>query len=152
MIRAPHIRANLRSDRGNGPIEAAIGALALFMLISFVVIAGRTTVAANTVADAAADAARTASLARSKTGAQWDAKASADNALSSIAATCRNPQVVTDPSGFDLPVGVPATVKVTVSCDVAFADLLRIPFIPGGITVRKDFVSPLDQYRGRQRS
>ena len=47
--------------------------------------------------------------------------------------------------------GVPATVTVTVSCTVSFADLRApgLPGVPAGKAVTARFTSPLDTYRSR---
>lgn len=136
-------------DRGSVSVEVAILAPAFLMLVVLAGVAGRTAIAQNAVDLAAHDAARTASLARTAGTAETEAGSAAGGTLAAQGLDCEGtPTVDVDTSGFGVPVGQPATVAVTVTCHVTFADLV-MPGVPGGTTVEATFVSPLDLYRSR---
>lgn len=142
----------LQGDRGSVALEVAILAPAILMVIVIGIVAGRTVLAANMVADAAHDAARAASLARNASDARVAAARTADTTLSGHGYTCVNPTVTTDTSGFAAPVGQPATVTVTISCTISNADLAKFPGVPGGKVIENSFTSPIDQFRVRSGS
>src|ERR1022692_700479 len=127
----PDITANPDRSAGNAPLELVILAPILLLLISLVFAAGRTSVAQGSVYAAARDAARQASISRSPAQALSEARSGALSELAQQKLRC-----------------APATVKVTVSCQVRLADLL-LPGIPGTKTLVAKFSSPLDLYRGR---
>ncbi|MFA1550739.1 hypothetical protein [Actinomadura chokoriensis] len=101
------------------------------------------------VAQAAADAARHASIARTATRARADATSSAMATLSDRGLRCR-PSVRLDLSGFHRPVGRTGTVAARVTCVIRLADV-ALPGMPGTRTVTKTHRSPIDPYRGRTR-
>lgn len=138
-----------QQDRGSVSLEVAIVAPALLLVIVIAVAAGRTTLAANTVADAAHDAARAASLARTSAAARQAAADTAAATLANQGRSCVTVTADTDTSGFAQPVGQPAVVTVTVTCRVSYADITALSGLPGSRTMTSTFVSPLDQYRGR---
>ncbi|NUR96216.1 MAG: pilus assembly protein TadE [Kribbellaceae bacterium] len=142
----------LRDERGSVSIEVAILAPALILLIVVGIVAGRTSLAASMVADAAHDAARAASLARTASDARVVAAQTADRSLFGHGYACVNPTVTTDTSGFTRPLGQPATVTVTISCTISYADLVKLPGVPGGKVIINSFTSPLDQFRARSGS
>jgi len=134
-------------DEGNAPLELVVLAPVVFLLIAFVVAAGRTSIAQGSVSAAARDAARQASISLTPGRAQTAALSSAMNALSQNGLDCR-PLVTVDTSGFGVPVGQPATVSATVTCTVSLSDLL-VPGLPGSRTLTATFTSPLDPFRER---
>ena len=109
--------------------------------------AGRTSVAQGSVAAAARDAARQASISLTPAAAQTAALSSAQAALGQDGLNC-NPVVRVSVSGFGVPVGVPASVRATVICRVSLSNLL-VPGMPGSRTLTATFTSPLDPFRGR---
>jgi Flp pilus assembly protein TadG len=135
------------ADAGDASLELIILAPVLLALIGLVIAAGRTSVAQGSVAAAARDAARQASISRSPGDAQAAALASADAALSQDGLDC-TPVVSIDTAGFGVPVGQPAQVTATVTCQVPLSDLV-VPGMPGSTTLQATFTSPLDPYRGR---
>lgn len=141
--RRPH------AERGSASIEMAVLTPALIALFVMLMIAGRTTLARQSVEAAAFDAARTASLARDGQVAQIQAATAATQTLEAQGLHCTNPDLVeVDTSQFSVPVGQPAQVTATVTCAVTFADI-ALPGMPAGATFTASFVSPLDQFRSR---
>ncbi|MDR1808773.1 MAG: pilus assembly protein [Propionibacteriaceae bacterium] len=136
-----------RRDAGSTTLEAAIVVPALLLFLALMIVAGRVALARDTVNQAAWDAARAASLARTA-GAAWaDAATAAEAALRNHHLAC-DPAVAVDTSQFARPVGQAAEVTVTLTCAVAVADL-SLPGVPGTLTVTVTAASPLDTYRER---
>jgi Flp pilus assembly protein TadG len=133
-------------DPGDAALELIILAPVLLALIGLVIAAGRVSVAQGSVAAAARDAARQASISRSPGEARATAAASADAALRQDGLDCL--VVTVDVAGFGTPVGQPAEVTATVTCQVPLADLV-VPGLPGSRRLSARFTSPLDPYRGR---
>jgi Flp pilus assembly protein TadG len=145
-VKAPRRRRG-HDDSGYAPIELAPVALCLLLFLGLIIAAGRTTSALLAVHDAARDAARQASIARTPQDAQTAAQQSALTALESDGLDC-SPTVTVNTSGFSVPVGEPAQVSATVSCNVRLSDL-AVPGLPGSRTLTATFTSPLDPYRAR---
>ena len=135
-------------DRGSATLELVVLAPALLLLVGLVVFAGRITVTAGSVEQAASAAAREASLARSVSTARSAAAQAARAALAERGMKCSALAVTTNTAGFAVRVGRPATVTTTVSCTVSMADL-AMPGLPGSRTLTSSAVSPLDTYRSR---
>jgi Flp pilus assembly protein TadG len=138
----------LRRDRGSASIELAVLTPAVIAFFAAVVIAGRITLALQAADSAAYDASRTASLARNPTIARVQALNAATASFTAQGITCLSVTVVVDTAGFSVPVGQPATVRVTVSCVAQLSDV-ALPGMPGSVTLTSSFVSPLDRYRSR---
>lgn len=134
-------------DAGDAALELIILAPVLLALIGLVIAAGRVSVAQGSVDAAARDAARQASISRSPGEARAAAAVSADAALRQDGLDCL-PVVTVDVAGFGTPVGQPAEVTATVTCQVPLADLV-VPGLPGSRRLSAKFTSPLDPYRGR---
>ena len=123
-------------------------ALILLLFLGLLIAAGRITVTRMAVNDAARDAARQASIARTPGDAQAAAVRSADAALRADGLDC-TPAVSVDTGGFAVPVGGSAQVTATVTCDVRLSDLTAVPGMPGSRSLTATFTSPLDPYRAR---
>lgn len=138
------------SEGGNAALELVILAPIVLLLISFVIAAGRTSIAQGSVQAAARDAARQASISRTPAQAQSAAQLSAGAELAQEGLDCSPaPFVHVDVHQFvTVAVGQPATVTAYVRCSVPLSDLL-LPGMPGSKTLRAKFTSPLDPYRGR---
>jgi Flp pilus assembly protein TadG len=136
------------AERGSVSLELALLAPAVLLLLSFGIVAGRVQVADGAVAAAARAAAREASLARDAATASALATAQAQRSLAEQDLRCVRTTVDVDTAGFAAPVGGPGDTTVTVACTVGLADLLA-PGLPGSITVRASFTSPVDSYRER---
>lgn len=144
------LRDILRSERGSEAIEAVIGVPAFLLFVVFIVAGGRVAMAHNSVDAAATDAARTASISRTKTTAAHAATTSAKATLANQSLQCVSMSVTVDTSGFAKPPGQPASVSATVTCRVNLSDL-TMPGLPGTITITRTMSSPIDTYREREK-
>lgn len=149
--RARRQARDLEADRGSATLELVIWAPVLLIVLALVVFAGRLVLGHQSVEQAAADAARQASISRTAFGAQQAAQSSATNTLAQQGLRCVSNTVVVDTAGFNVPVGLPATVTATVTCVIPMGDL-AFPGLPGSKTVTATATSPLDTYRGRSDS
>ena len=140
-------RRHLDSERGSAVIEAVIGVPAFMLFVLLIVFAGRVAIAHQGVQSAAADAARSASIARTQGGAQTAGDIAAATSLANQHVNCTATTVSVDTTGFASPVGTPATVNVIVTCQVNLSDLL--PGVPGTKAITATMSSPLDTYRER---
>jgi len=135
-------------ERGSAVIEAVIGVPAFMLFVALIVFAGRVAIAHQGVQSAAADAARSASIARTQGGAQTEGNTAAATSLANQHVNCVTTTVSVDTSGFASPVGTPAKVSATVTCDVNLSDLF-LPGVPGSKAITATMSSPLDTYRER---
>jgi Flp pilus assembly protein TadG len=133
-----------RDERGLATVELVLMTPVLFLVLSFLVVAGRLTTVRGDVAAAARDAARAASRAATFEQATQDATATAEASLGGRDVTCRAVAVqLEDPAAFR----AGGTVAVRVSCGVSLADV-AIPGLPGERTVEHRSVEVIDVYRG----
>ena len=130
-------------ERGSSVVEVVILAPALGMFVALIIAGGRVALSHQ----AAADAARAASISRTQGQAASNAEAAAAASLSSQNLRCVSTSVSIDTAGFASPVGTPASVGATVTCQVDLAGLL--PGLPGSMTISATMRSPLDTYRER---
>lgn len=138
----------VRGERGSTTLELVVWAPGLLLLIGLLTVAGRVNSANAAVEQAAVDAARTASSARTAAGA-WDtARASAQTSLAAQGLQCTTTTLTLDTSGFATRPGQSATVTATVTCPVRLADL-ALPGLPGTRTVSHTATSSLDTFRER---
>jgi Flp pilus assembly protein TadG len=147
--RRPAIGSRHTGERGSVSVEAAILLPVFLLLIVLATVVGRLTVAANAVTIAAHDAARAASVSRDHDRAHDRAVEVARTTLADQGLRCESLRVIPDTSQFSRPVGTPATVEVTIVCDVALRDI-AFAGMPGSRQVSATFVSPIDTWRGRQ--
>lgn len=137
-----------RGERGSATLEAVILVPAFLLFVALVIAAGRVAIARQGVQAAAAEAARQASIARTAGEANAKAQAGAQQTLTDQQLRCLSSSVTTDTSGFAAPVGMPASVSATVTCEVDLAGVV-IPGLPGSLAITASFQSPLDTFRGR---
>jgi Flp pilus assembly protein TadG len=141
-----------RRDReaGDAALEMAILAPIIVFLISLIIAAGRTSLANGSVAAAARDAARQASISRTFAAAVAAARSSAQAELAREGLHCSPaPVVQVDAAAFTTSApGQLASVSATVTCRVPLSDLI-LPGTPGSRTLTASFTSPLDPFRGR---
>jgi Flp pilus assembly protein TadG len=135
---------SLRDDeQGSAAAELVLITPVLILMLLFVVFCGQTADANLRLEDAAHQAARAASLARSTTTAQNDAQTTASAALANAGITCQNLAVTVNTAG--LRPG--STVSVNVTCTVELSGLTLLG-VPGSTTLSASFSSPVDKYRG----
>lgn len=135
-------------ERGSASIEAAVGVPAFLLFLALILGAGRIAIARQAVEAAASEAARSASIERSRGAAETAAAAAARSTLANQGLSCQSTRVEADTSGFTVPAGTPATVSVAITCVVDLSDLV-VPGLPGTLEIREQVASPLDTYRGR---
>jgi Flp pilus assembly protein TadG len=140
--------SRLQGDDGSAVVELAPVALVVIIFLALMVTAGRITIGELAVQAAARDAARQASIARNPQAAAAAAETSARAALAGDQLNC-SPAVSVNTAGFLVPVGQPASVSATVTCEVSMAGVTGIPGIPGSRLVTATSTSPLDVFRGR---
>jgi Flp pilus assembly protein TadG len=140
---------NPRDEAGAVAVEAAILAPALLLILALLMFGGRNAIATGAVEQAAVDAARAASLAR--TGAQADtaARAAASRSLADQDLDCATITIRVDTSGFRTRPGQSASVDTTVTCLLRLSDL-ALPGLPGSKRISATAVSVVDTYRERR--
>ncbi|MFI0411852.1 TadE/TadG family type IV pilus assembly protein [Actinomadura sp. 3N508] len=134
-------------DAGNAAIETAVLAPLFIAFLVGLLIVIRVQQGSAVVAQAAADAARHASIARTATQAHADATSSALTTLHDRGLHC-TPTVRLDLSGYHRPAGQAGTVAAHVTCVIRLADI-ALPGMPGSRTVTQTHRSPIDIYRAR---
>jgi Flp pilus assembly protein TadG len=137
-----------RDERGSAAIEAAIGVPAFALFVGLTIFGGRTATTHEALQSAAADAARSASLARNAEVARVDAREAATSSIANQKIGCAAIDVDVDTSDFNKQPGVPGSVNVTVSCRLDLSDL-AVPGVPGSRVMRATMSSPIDTWRER---
>lgn len=132
------------NEQGSAAVETAMVVPAVMMLVALMVAGARVHGVRADVADAAAAGARAASL---ETSAGAAIRAGRRAAERDLAGTC-DPDVVVDAQGFARPVGMPATVRVHVSCPVDLGDVV-LPGLPGTLDATAERSQVLDSFRRR---
>lgn len=135
-------------ERGSISLELVILAPFFLLVILGLVFAGRVALAEQAVRAAAADGARSASIARTQGEAVQAASSTVQIRLAEQGLHCASTTVTADTAAFGSAPGTPGTVSVAVSCTVDLSDLAA-PGIPGSMTLDVDQASPLDTYRER---
>ncbi|NDL60205.1 TadE/TadG family type IV pilus assembly protein [Phytoactinopolyspora mesophila] len=134
-------------EKGSVALEWVIIAPGVLLVMAVLALAGRVILASGAVEQAAADAARAASLARHPAAAVSEAQSAAAMSLQGQGLECLSTSVDVDTSGFAVPAGQHATVSVTITCPIKVSDL-PIPGLSSRTAV-KTGVSPIDTYRQR---
>lgn len=138
-----------RRERGSATIEMVVVAPALLLVIGLLIVGGRITLANGAVEHAAAEAARSATLARTQGEAYADALDAAYRTLDRQNIQCvGNPSVSPELGAFSTLPGQAASVTVTVVCVADLSDI-AIPGLPGTRRLEAQVSSPLDTYRER---
>jgi Flp pilus assembly protein TadG len=137
-----------RGEQGSASIEAAIGVPAFALFVGLIIFGGRTATTHQALESAAADAARSASIARTGTDAEHDANEAAQTSLANQDVHCLSIHVSVATAGFRTTVGDSATVEVTVECRLDLSGL-SVPGVPGSRIMRATMSSPLDTWRER---
>lgn len=139
---------NPHRERGSATIEAVIGIPAFILFVGLIIFGGRVATTHSAVESAAADAARSASIARTGGHATTDAQTAARASLANQQIDCLRVTVAVDTSDFAKPVGQAGYVDVTVTCRLDLADL-AVPGVPGSKAIRAHISSPIDSWRER---
>lgn len=137
-----------RDERGSAAIEAAIGVPAFALFVGLIIFGGRTASTHEALQSAAADGARSASLARDAQTARNEAREAAVASIANQKVGCSGVDVTVDTSDFAKQPGVPGSVHVTVACRLDLSDL-AVPGIPGSRVMRATMSSPIDTWRER---
>jgi Flp pilus assembly protein TadG len=137
-----------RDERGSAAIEAAIGVPAFALFVGLIIFGGRTASTHEALQSAAADGARSASLARDAQTARTDAREAATASITNQHLGCTQVDVAVDTSDFNKAPGVPGSVDVTVSCRLDLSDL-AVPGVPGSRVLTSTMSSPIDTWRER---
>jgi len=136
-------RLDLQSDTGSATAELALAAPLLMLLLVFVaVVIHRGVDAQLRLNDAAHQAARAATTARTAPAAANEATTTATNALSSAGITCS--ALTVDSNTADLRPG--GNVSVTLTCEVDFKAALLLG-VPWQKQVSATAVEPVDVWR-----
>ncbi|WJY53540.1 TadE/TadG family type IV pilus assembly protein [Streptomyces chengbuensis] len=130
------------ADQGSAAVELVLATPLVVLVLLTVVALGRLTDARLIVADAAHQAARAASLARTDTDAQADAQHIANTTLTDAHSTCTHPYVTIDTDG--LTPG--SSTAATVTCTADLGDLTHLG-MPGTVTITGTAHSPVDRFR-----
>ena len=130
-------------DRGSATVEIVLLTPVLAVMLLFIVFCGRLAGCTLRLNDVAHQAARAASLARTVTSANNDARMIAAASLAEAGITCQTLAVtVTTTAGLQ----PGSTVNVDVMCTVGLSDLALLG-VPGSKTVAASFSSPVDIFR-----
>ena len=124
-----------KGEAGSATLELAVAAPAVLALVGLVVLAGRVETTHQVVNQAAEDAARAASIARSQTSASADANSAAASDLSGRDCEHWNLSV----SGQLTPGGV-MTTRITCTTSLGM--------LPGSFTATSGASAVVDVYRG----
>lgn len=141
-------RLGNHDERGSAAIEAAVGVPAFVLFVGLIIVGGRVAITHQAVESAAAEAARSASIARSQGEAEDEAMNAAEASLANQSLQCLSVDVTVDVSAFNNAAGEAGQVAVTVSCRLDLADL-SVPGAPGAQDIRATMTSPLDTWRER---
>jgi Flp pilus assembly protein TadG len=140
---------NRHDETGAVAVEAALLAPALLLILALLMFGGRNAIATGAVEQAAVDAARAASLARTGSHADTAARDAASRSLADQDLDCATVTVQVDTSGFRTQPGQLATVSTAVTCILRLSDL-ALPGIPGSKRISATAVSAIDKYRERR--
>ena len=135
-------------ERGSASVELTILIPVLLLFLGALALGTRLALANLAVDSAAAEAARSASIARTQPEAISRAESGASASLANQDVKCLRQSVRVDTSGFAAPAGTRATVTADVTCVVNLAGV-SIPGVPSSKTITGHATSPLDTYRER---
>ena len=141
----PHTRPTAAAERGSIALEVAVVTPALLLLVGLVVGAGRIALAEQAVQQAAAQAARDTSLARTPSAGVTAGRATAARVLAGQGLDCTSTSTTVSAAALGYPPGQPGTVTVTTTCRVRLSDLV-VPGFPGGRTLSATSSVPRDSY------
>ena len=137
-----------RDERGSAAIEAAIGVPAFALFVGLIIFGGRTASTHEALQSAAAEGARSASLARDAQTARTAAREAAIASITNQQIGCSGIDVTVDTTDFNKPPGQAGQVTVQLSCRLDLADLV-VPGVPGTRVLSATMSSPIDTWRER---
>lgn len=137
-----------RDERGSAAVEAAVGVPAFALFVALIILGGRTATTHQALESAAADAARSASMARTTAAAIEAAREAAQTSISNQDLPCTQVEVTVDTRAFTQAIGQDGAVDVTVECRLKLSDL-SIPGVPGQRILQSSMSSPVDTWRER---
>jgi Flp pilus assembly protein TadG len=140
---------NRHDETGAVAVEAALLAPALLLVLALLMFGGRNALATGAVEQAAVDAARAASLARTGPLADTAAREAAGRSLADQDLDCATITVQVETSGFRTQPGQEATISTAVTCILQLSDL-ALPGLPGSKRISATAVSAIDKYRERR--
>lgn len=135
-------------DRGTTSLELVVIAPALLLVMVAVVAGGRLALARQSVALAAGEGARAASLALNPATGAVQGRQAVESALAAHDLACRPASVTVDTAALAAGPGVPGRVTLTVGCTVRLADL-GAAGLPGSVTVRASAQEVVDRWLAR---
>jgi Flp pilus assembly protein TadG len=136
----------MRKDKeGSMTVELVVLTPVIVLFALMAVAMGRYETVREQMIGAARAAAEASSVATSAGEAQSTASSAAMQSLEGVSQSCEGLQISTDTNDFT-PGG---SVKVSVTCEVSFADLL-VPGMPGSMVIRAVESAPIDPYRSVQ--
>lgn len=138
-----------RDERGSLAVEFALLVPVLVLLFGIVVGGARVWLARSATEQAAAAAARGASLERSVADAERAGRALAQAQASTDGLRCTRFAVTVTAGALADAAGTVGSVQSTVTCTVPLADVL-VPGWPGSIDVSGRATAVVDRYRGRE--
>ena len=137
-----------QNERGSAAIEAVVGVPAFALFIGLIIFGGRTATTHEALESAAAEAARSASIARDPAAATTDARQAAVTSISNQQLHCTDINVDVDTTDFNKAPGQAGTVRVRLSCRLDLSDL-AVPGVPGSRVLSATMSSPIDTWRER---
>ena len=129
-------------------VETALILPILLGMVGLLIVLASSAQASMTVGSAASQAARAASLERTTPAATAAARGVAASTLAESGINCRSSTVSVNAGGLNAPLGVAASVSVTVTCTVDFG--VGLPGFPQTRTLTATKTSPVDTYRSRR--
>ncbi|MFF3669862.1 TadE/TadG family type IV pilus assembly protein [Microtetraspora malaysiensis] len=132
------------AEKGSATAELVLLTPLLMLVALFAVATGRLVAARLEVNDAAHQAARAASIARTASAADAAARSAVESALGSNRAACASRNVSVGLGSFQ-PGG---NVTVTVTCRARLSDVAMV-HIPGSTSLTSTFVVPVDYWRSQ---
>lgn len=138
----------MNRDEGSISLEFVILAPVFVLIVMGLIFTGRVALAQQAVDGAAADGARSASIARTQGEASSAASSTVQSRLGEQGLSCVPVSVSANTAAFGSRPGDAGTVTVTVSCRVDLSDL-SAPGIPGSKVLTSTKSSPLDTFRER---
>lgn len=133
-------------ERGSAAVEAVVGVPAFVLFVGLIICGGRVAITHESLQSAAAEAARSASIARDARTASADAHEAANTSVTNQNIRCDQIDVRVDTTDFAKLVGQSGLVTVTVSCRLDLSDL-SVPGVPGSRLLTATMSSPIDTWR-----